>query len=124
MNSNPKDSHKTRTVHGVKVALQIRNLGEVPSFKNAKRIVSHNYLATRKDVKRWMMQATDSFESQLMCAAQTACGETSTDQQRRSWIASSVPLDDARQIIRSLTISTFDVPNGDEGADILITKLK
>lgn len=103
-----------------KIVLRIRNLGEVPSFKNAKRIVSPNLLATRKDVKQWMMRATSSIAYQLMCAARIACGETSTAQQQRSWIASSMPSDDARQVIRSLVIETCDVEGGEEGADITI----
>jgi hypothetical protein len=109
------------------ISLSIRGT-HVRSFKNRKRIVpGHNgkspWLATRKDVKKWMNTTTESIASQLQCAARTALGETSTAAQRRSWIASLTPRDDARQIIVELVVRNEDVPKGEEGADILIEKI-
>ncbi len=107
--------------------LEIRGFGHPPSFKNSKSIYRRRdgkpFIATGKKGKAWMAQATASIASQLQSAALTACGATSTEEQRRYWIALSMPLDDCRQIIREIIIKTEDVEPGQEGADIVIEKL-
>jgi hypothetical protein len=61
----------------MKIVLSVKNQGHVPSFKNCKRVVQ-NRLITRPDVKKWMDQCIQSFESQLFCATQIGAGETPT----------------------------------------------
>ena len=71
-----------------------------------------------------MKKATDHFASQLEFAAQTALEETWTAPLARSWIASCVPLDDARQIIQEVHILDKAVEKGEEGADMLIEQIR
>lgn len=106
------------------ISLSLRGT-HVRSFKNRKRVVPGKngrapWIATRKDVKKWMTTTTESFASQLRFAARTALGETSTAAEQRSWIASRAPWDDARQVIVELVIVNEDVPKGEEGCDIIV----
>lgn len=109
------------------IRLEIKGLEHVPSFKNKKTIYRRSdgtpFIATGKKKKQWMDSVITVLASQLWSAARTALGETSTVAHQRSWIASFVPSDDARQIIRRIVIETVDVEPGQEGADIVIERL-
>lgn len=106
----------------MKIALEIKNQGPVPSFKNAKRIFGSK-LVTRKDVKKWMAQCTQSFESQLFCATVIGEGATLTAQLQRSSIASSLPHDDSWDWIPQLEVRAVLCNKGEEGATVTIEKL-
>lgn len=101
------------------IVLKIRSQGHVPSFKNNKRL-----FLTNPKHSAWMKQAIQSIESQLLTAAQIGGIETMTAHSLRSWIASSVPLDDSRHWIIEATVRSIEVPKGQEGCDIMIERLE
>lgn len=107
----------------MKIVLNVKGSGHVPSFKNKKRIVGKN-LITRPDVKKWMDQVIQDFESQLLSATQTNVAGTSTEGHPLSLIVSSLPLDDSRQWISQLIIVDADVAPGEEGAQIIIEPVR
>jgi hypothetical protein len=111
------------------IRLTIRNLGHVPAFKNSKIIRrpwgknGKPIIATKDEYKKWMEQVILSIASQLSSAYRINGGETATALSLPSWIASSLPLDDSRQWIPCMAVNALDVPPGEEGADILITRM-
>jgi len=106
----------------MKIVLEVRNQGHVPSFKNKKRIM-RNHLVTEPKTKRWMQRCTKCFESQLFCATQITGGETLTAPPPRSLIVSSLPLDDSRQWIPAIQIYSHPCSEGGEGATIIIEEI-
>lgn len=70
-----------------------------------------------------MLQAIQSFESQLLFARQILELETIPGQPKLSSIASLLPLDDSRQWLPEIVILDKQVEPGQEGADILIERL-
>lgn len=109
----------------MKIELQVRNIGPVPSFKNTKSIgrnrkTKRPFIMTDPKKKKWMGLCTESFELQLFCATQISGAGTLTAPPPHSLIVSSLPLDDSRQWIPELMVSSEDCPKGDEGATIII----
>jgi len=106
----------------MKIVLDVKNQGHVPSFKNKKRIM-RNHLVTEPKTKRWMQGCIDSFESQLFIASRITGGETLTVPPPRSLIVSSLPLDDSRQWIPAIHIYCLPCKKGEEGATIIIEEI-
>jgi hypothetical protein len=106
----------------MKIVLEVKHQGHVPSFKNCKRVV-RNHLITRPDVKKWMERCIQSFESQLFCDTVINADETLMAPSLPSWIASSLPLDDSRQWMPEQHIYCEEVKKGEEGATIIIEQL-
>ncbi len=94
----------------------------VPSFKNKKRIVG-NQLITSPKVQEWMKDAIDSFTSQLLSQCPTTENETVTAEKLRSWIASSVPVNDSCRYLIGCSWRFMKVPEGEQGALIRIEKI-
>ena len=119
---------KPQTALGrTRVVLQIKGLGPVPSLKNHKRsVMQKNGKAkpiTDPAVKDWMRKAIMSFVSQLLWASVTAEGETRTGASLRSWIASSVPVDDCWTCMPQMIIECELCEPGQEGATITIDRI-
>lgn len=111
--------------------IEIRG-SHVPSFKNnkelgwrkTKRGKTIPTIRTNSRYRRWMDQAIRSIESQLRSWYQTADEGTGTEQSLRSWIVSSVPLDDSLDWIpESGGWRTIRVPKGEEGIRITVEKI-
>jgi hypothetical protein len=115
------------STHTCSLTMEITGIGHVPSFKNSKSIYRKKngtpFIATKRERKDWMEKATLSIERQLRSAFQTRDNGTSTEQHLRSWIASSMPLDDSRQWIAELNINLIEVEKGMEGASVRIEKV-
>lgn len=112
----------------MKIELSVVDMGHVPSFKNAKRVAVNHitkrpFLATRKDVKKWMTKCIHNFELQLFCASQTTAGVTLMGPQLRSLIVSSLPHDDSVSWIPVIHASVVKVDRTEEGATIIIEKI-
>lgn len=110
----------------MKIVLNVKHLGHVPSFKNKKRIrvaKGKPISFTEAKTRRWMDRVIQSFESQLFCATQTIGDVTLTVPCPHSLIVSSLPLDDSRQWIAELHVSALDVDRTEEGATIIIEPL-
>jgi hypothetical protein len=105
-----------------RIKLVIQGLGEIPSFKNSK-LLTRGRIITDPKKQQKMEALTRVIASLLASAAPIPDGGTLTEQHLQSWIASSLPLDDSRQWIPELLISSRDVDRGNEGVDILIEKL-
>lgn len=95
----------------------------VPAFKNKKRI-HEGKLITRPDVQEWMKAAIDSFASQLLSQCPTNGNETVTAQSLRSWIASSVPVNDSCRYLIACSWRFMKVQEGEQGAVIRIERVK
>jgi len=107
----------------MKIALVVRNVGHVPSFKNNKRAILDNgrmRTLTEPKTKKWMEQVTDAFASQLFSLTQTNDAVIPMAPCPPSLIVSSLPLDDSRQWLPEITIKCVEVEKGDEGATIII----
>ena len=98
-------------------------MGEVPSFKNSK-MIARGRLITDPRKQRWMDQASALFESQLRSFIRAKGIPTLTGEPLLASIASSVPLDDSRAWIAELSVNWRHVSKGQEGAEILIEKIK
>ncbi len=92
------------------------------SYKNQKMIVG-KMLITRPDKKRQMDAIIQSIASQLQYAFQTAGGETGTGLSLRSWIVSSLPLDDSLSWIPQAGFQVEFVEKDHEGVNILIEQI-
>lgn len=111
------------------VILEIRGIGNVPSFKNAKRIsinrkTGKRFPRTEKRVKDWMENAIQLIEYQLR--GMFLIGESGIlgECQRQSLIASSMPLDDSLDWMIPGAQSVIHVPHGNEGCTITIERLE
>lgn len=109
----------------MKLTIHVKSIGAVPSFKNTKQIARNRktkqpFIMTDPKKKKWMEACTESFELQLFCATQTSAGGILTAPPPRFLIVSSLPLDDSRQWIPELRVSSEDCPKGEEGATIII----
>ncbi len=111
------------------IKLEIKGLGHVPgNFKNRKRAIidrSTGKLRTLTDpkVKKWMESAARSIVSQLLLTCMIDEKEIATDQRLRSWIQSSMPLDDSLTWIELGYVRGRRVKKGEEGAEILIERI-
>ena len=110
------------------LVLAVRGLGHVPSFKNTKAIAFNRrtrkrFIRTDPKKKEWMERCIRSFASQLSCAFRIDGAATATVLPARSWIASSLPLDDALAWIPEHHVTCEPVPPGQEGAVLVIEPL-
>jgi len=124
MTSPPKDTHPT----GSAITLRIQGIGNVPSFKNSKQIVQNPktkrpMLITDPKKRKWMNEATRVIESQLRSCIQTCGIATPTAKDARSWIASSMPLDDSWVWVKENSDNSRRVSSGEEGAIITIERI-
>jgi hypothetical protein len=94
----------------------------IPSFKNSKMLTQRR-LITKPENQRKMLAIIQSIKSQLLCFFQTHVGETLMVQPLRSWIVSSLPLDDSRQWVPELCVKGVDCDKGEEGCEIVIEPL-
>ncbi len=108
------------------IKLDVRGMGHIPSFKNAKRIVTPKgkspMLITRPDLQQWMARCVGDFEYQLRCEYQTTEAGTPMARSLHSWIACVMPLDDSINHISEISLKVIKVNPGHEGADIEVTK--
>ena len=103
------------------IVLGVKGLGHIPAFKNKKRIM-RGRLITDPRAQKWMKECVSSFTSQLRRMFQTGDDATSTGCWQRSAIA-SLPSDDNWQQMSRLTISVKEVPKGEEGGTVTLTKI-
>ncbi|HEU4345894.1 MAG TPA: hypothetical protein VFU31_30450 [Candidatus Binatia bacterium] len=123
------------------IRLEIRGVDNIASFKNQKQIISlpikgsqkckecgkrdvRPMLITKPERQQQMKSITESLESQLYSALATTGLEITMAPIPLSKIASLLPLDDSRQWIPELCVSTLLVAKGEEGADITIERIK
>lgn len=115
------------------IALKIRGLGPIPSFKNRKRIggltrwpdgswSGSPILVTRPDIKARKEEITSAIASQLRSMCPTGAGGTIQECWRRFAIA-SLPRDDCWQDMEIGAVTTELVPAGEEGCTITIERL-
>lgn len=123
------------------IHLKVRGVDNITSFKNSKDIVQlpikgaqkcqtcgkrpgRPMLITKKERKQQMELITASLESQLFSALATSGLAITMAPIPLCKIASLLPLDDSRQWIPELCVSTLLVAKGEEGADIMIERIK
>lgn len=114
-----------------RIALAVRHQGHIPSFKNNKRAVmiktAHSErfgVVTKNSTRKWMKNCIRSFELQLFSSTVTTAQGMLTAHSRHSLIASSVPADDSRQWIPEIHVRCIEVPEGEEGAEIIIERIR
>ena len=95
---------------------------KIPSFKNSK-MLTRGRLITNPKNQKIMELIVQSFESQLNSHFQTSVDVTSTELCPRSWIASSVPVDDSCHDIPEIKVTWKEVTKGNEGAIVIIEKM-
>ena len=134
--AGPSPAGKFPPVH-----LKVRGVENVASFKNSKEIIQlpikgtpkcgqcgkrpgRPMLITKPERKKQMAAITESFVSQLQCELATRGIATLTGRSLLCSIASWVPLDDSRKWIVEINVSSLPVAKGDEGADIVIDRIK
>lgn len=115
MNSSPPLSNDPA------IRLEVRG-SHVPSFKNGK-MLCRGRLITHPEKQKWMEATAKSLESQLRSLYQTSATEMATGQSLRSWILTSLPLDDSLKWIGLPSGDWRKVKKGDEGAILEITPL-
>jgi hypothetical protein len=81
-------------------------------------------LITLPQHQEWMDQAIRNLESQLRSALQLTDKKIQTVASPRSWIASRVPLDDAWTWCPEIILKSEKCEAGNEGATILIERIK
>jgi hypothetical protein len=108
------------------LVIQISGIGNVPSFKNSKKIVKMGKrygLITDPKKRKWMDRATQSIKSQLLAAIQIDAEGISTGRLQHSSIAllmQQMGLDDSWQWMPVIGAQAeFDATN--PGATIMIT---
>jgi len=115
-----------QTEAGASLTLQIRGIGNVPSFKNTKKIIrlpnGRPSLITDPKKKRWMNEAVDQLELQLRGAFPINEGETHGEWQKRLRTAWWQLLDDSlfHQLPGNQDVE--HVAKGDEGCVITVTR--
>lgn len=80
------------------------------------------YAIVKKGKREWKKRCVINFISQLLSNIPTNERATLTPPFLRSLIA-SLPRDDNWKIIPVITVTAVKVPKGEEGAEILITKI-
>jgi hypothetical protein len=107
------------------LVIQISGIGNVPSFKNSKKIVKMGKrygLITDPKKRKWMDKATQSIKSQLLAAIRTDAEGISTGRLQHSSIALLIQragLDDSWQWMSVIEArAEFDASN--PGATITI----
>lgn len=102
------------------IRLEIKGLGNIPSFKNNK-MLAKGRLITNPENQKWMDRCVHSFESQLISLYQTREDGMRTGRSLQSWIASVLPLDDSVREIINEEILVHHTVKGQEGAIVTIT---
>jgi hypothetical protein len=105
------------------IRLTIRGLGHVVSFKNNK-VIGKGRLFTKPSYREWMRKCTDSFALQFICAYRTTERGMPMARSLPSWTACVAPYNDSVRNIPEQHVYVEIVPNGEEGADILIERLE
>ena len=109
------------------VNLELRGY-PIPGKKNSKMIVSlrgkRPMLITKPEIQKTAKKMEESIVSQLLSASRTEGGVTLTGAQLRSWIRSSLPLDDCWTQVKELNLKAVLVPKGHEGCNIKIERIK
>jgi hypothetical protein len=112
------------------VTLSIQGL--IPGKKNSKMLITKDprgrplrkpMLITKPDYQRALEKITESLRFQLLSGCQIGTGETLTASSLRSWIALSMPEDDAWTRIPEIHIRAELCEPGHEGATITIERL-
>lgn len=106
--------------HSVVLTLQGSH---VPSFKNSKFLTRGRLMTSPKN-QAWMKAAIDSFASQLLYSFPMSASETVTAQKLRSWIASSLPVNDSCRYLTGCSWNFCKYPKGLEGAQVTITPVE
>lgn len=115
------------------LTLHVQSLGVIPNFKNHKRWVTQlpngkplkrPFLMTVPRIQELMQNMTASFESQLLSVIQTTGVVTLTEPMKRLLIASLLPGDDCWTKIPEATIKAELCEPGDEGATIIIERIR
>lgn len=91
-------------------------MGHIPAIKNSM------YAIVEKGNREWKKRCVINFISQLLSNIPTNERATLTPPFLRSLIA-SLPRDDSWKDIPIISINCVKVPKGEEGAEILITKI-
>lgn len=122
--TSPESSANQDTGSPAKAAplvLRIRGVGEIPGFKNRKRIAGQ-HLITDPKVKQRMQALQRAIECELRSAFQAAGAGTSMVARRRL-LTLLLPQDDCWTCIPELILTGELVEPGQEGADITIERL-
>ena len=124
---NPKSSASSPTPASPcsPLTLTVQGLGNIPSFKNSKQLFSRNgrpCMATKSEYAKLMQRLTRAFASQLTSYFQTIAAETSTEPSQPCSTA-LWPLDDSRQWIAELRVTSSQVPSGQEGVVLKIERI-
>lgn len=125
MNGSETNSPVTRPL-----ALKIRGLGPVPSFKNGKCIGGlkrqpdgtwrgNPTLRTKPESKKWMDRAVKLLES-LLCSESATRGFGTTPACLKRFATLLLPPDDCFADLEIGSVKTILVPKGEEGCDIII----
>lgn len=106
--------------------------GLIPGKKNNKMLITKDprgrplrkpLLITKPEYQKALEKITESLRCQLLSACQTASGGTLTASSLRSWIALSMPADDAWTHVPQMTIRGELCEPGQEGAVVTIKRL-
>ena len=98
------------------VTLKVKGLGHIPAIKNSM------YSIVDKKNREWKKRCVRSFVYQLLSISPTFGHVIQTQQFLQSLIA-SLPQDDSWKDIPNLDVTSIKVPKGEEGAEIIITRL-
>lgn len=103
------------------ICVEIKGLGNIPSFKN-KKMLARGRLITNPKTQQWMQECIRALESQLSSACQTKGLGTSPECLKQFAIA-CVPLDDNWLELEIGKASCKFVESGEEGAAITIERI-
>lgn len=107
------------------IILEVKDLGNVPGFKNSK-LLTRGRLVTKPEFQKWMQNCTDSFVVQLNSGLATIAAGMPMDAPAPSLIAllrQLRGLDDSRQWIPEQHIYCEAVEKGFEGAEMTIEQI-
>lgn len=109
-------------MRGDKIELRVRGLGHVPSFKNNK-MLTRGRLITDPQNQKWIERCIRDLESQLRFMYRTKRDVTETEPPRLCLTHWSNQFDDSVQWIPQISINTFRVPKGSEGATVILEEI-
>lgn len=113
----PKASESSPMVVGKSLVLFVQHLGNVPSFKNSRRL-----FFTHPKKRKWMDHCIQSFVSQLISASQT--GPFGTCQAcSKQFVIACAPLDDNWQELEIGRVSCKLTDSETAGATVTIERL-
>ena len=102
--------------------IKVRGCGNLVSFKNTK-MIARGRLITDPKKQAKMEQYIHAIISNLLSMYPTIAQETATGCLQQFVIASSMPADDSWQWIPEISVRVVKVAPGEEGCDILLTRL-